>query len=359
MKARKMAAAALAATVLWSCSEEGPRIDVESAIPVRVEKVARRPIAEYVTATGTARALREGQIKCLQAGLYELQTNPRAERPFAMGDEVVEGELLVRLVNLELVNQVSLDSKELAFTSAQREFEKQQALFEKGGITLRELIEAERAFIDARYGLENAHLQLAKLEVRVPFDGVLVDLVHYGPKQLLETGASIGQVMAYRRLYAEVSLPGQEMARVEAGQAALVTHYGAASVDTLRGRVEQVSPVLDRESRMFKATLIIDNDSLAMRPGMFVKVEIVAAAKDSAVVIPKYVVVDRGDHKAVFVVEKGIALERRLETGLSNRDEIEVLSGLEVDERLVVEGFETLRDRSKVRVASGAAESDG
>lgn len=353
MKARRVAAVALAASALWSCSEEGPHIDVESAIPVRVQQVARQPIAEYLTATGTARAMREAQLSCLQAGLYGLQTNPRTGQPFAMGDAVTAGELLVVLDNPELVNQVAMDSKTLALASARREHEKQKALFEKGGITLRELNESERAFIDARYAVESAHLQLAKLEVRAPFDGVLVDLEHHGPGQRLDAGAAIGQVMAFQRLFAEVSLPGGEMRRVEPGQAVLVTHYGTAAVDTLAARVEQVSPVLDRESRMFKATLSIDNDSLALRPGMFVKVEIVVAAKDSALVIPKDVVLDRGDSKVVFVVEKGVALERRLETGLSNRDEIEVLSGLEVDERLVVGGFETLRNRSKVRVAAG------
>jgi len=357
MTVRMMVAGALAAAALWSCSEREANVDVESAIPVRVERVTRGPIAEYVTATGTARAEREAQLKCLQPGLYELQSNPSTGAPFAMGDDVREGQVLVRLDNPELVNQVSLESKELALTSARREYEKQQALFEKGGITLTELTAAERSFIEARYALENAHLQLAKLEVSVPFDGILVDVEHYSPKQRLETGAAIGQVMAYRQLYAEVSLPGQEMARVEPGQEALVTHYGAAEVDTLHGAVEQVSPVLDRESRMFKVTLSIDNDSLAIRPGMFVKVEIVVASRDSAIVIPKDVVIDRGDSKVVFAVDKGVALEKRLDTGLSNREEIEVLGGLEVDERLVVEGFETLRNRSKVRVDPDASDN--
>ena len=196
---------------------------------------------------------------------------------------------------------------------------------------------------------------MAKLEVRAPFGGVLVDLEHYSPKQLLETGARIGQIMKYAMLYTEVSLSGKEIDRVQPGQTVLVTHYGTAAVDTLIGYIEQVSPVLDKESRMFKATLSIANDSLAIRPGMFIKVDIAVAAKDSAVVIPKEVVLDRGDTKGVFVVEKGLALERRLETGLSNRLEIEVLSGLEVDEQLVVEGFETLRNRSKVKVTRGTS----
>ena len=356
MKARTIAVAAVAAASLWSCSEREARIDVESAIPVRVERVSRSPIAEYVTATGTARASREADLVCLQSGLYELQTNPATGVAYAMGDRVRAGQVLVRLANPDLVNQVSLDSKELALTSARREFGKQQALFEKGGITLTELTAAERSFIDARYALESAHLQLAKLEVPVPFDGILVDVEHFSPQQRLEAGTVVGQVMAYRRLRAEVSLPGQEMIRVAPGQAALVTHYGSEA-EALRAKVEQVSPVLDRESRMFKVALSIANDSLSIRPGMFVKVAIVAAQRDSAVVIPKDVVIDRGDSKVVFVVDKGVALERRLDTGLSNREQVEVLSGLEVDDRLVVEGFETLRNRSKVRVDPDASDT--
>jgi len=350
MNIRHIPLALLTATLLTGCEEDGPNIDVESSIPVRVEAVTKRPIAEYIAATGTALAVREEVLQCRQGGYYELQVNPRTGEPFAMGDQVETDEVIVRLDNPEFENQVSIDSKKLHYTVSQREYEKQKVLFEKGGITLRELTDAERIFIDARYAYENAQLQLAKLEVRAPFDGILVDLPHYNPDQLLEIGTPLGQVMDYGELYVDVSLPGKEIERVRPGQRALVTHYGGAVADTLTGRIAQVSPVLDRESRMFKARLSIANDELELRPGTFVKIDIVVAEKDSALVISKEVVIDRGDARTVFVVEKGIAFERKLETGLSNRLEIEVLSGLEEEERLVVEGFETLRNRSKVKV---------
>jgi RND family efflux transporter MFP subunit len=340
--------------LLAGCQEQGPHIDVESSIPVRVAPVILRPIEEYVTATTTVLAAGEAELRCLQAGRYRLQTNPRTGRDYAMGDRVLAGEVIVRLANPEFENQVSIDAKKLHFTVSQREYEKQQALYEKGGITLRELTDAERVFIDARYAYDNARLQLDKLVVTAPFDGVLVDLIRYSPDQLLETGASIGHLMDYARLYAEVFLPGGELDRISPGQKARITHYGgtAAGVrsDTLSGRIDQVSPVLDRENRMFKATLSIPNEGLRIRPGMFVSVDIIAAARDSVRVIPKDAVIDRGEDKIAFVVEKGIAIERRLETGLSNRFEIEVLSGLEENERLVIEGFETLRHRAKVKV---------
>ena len=68
---------------LSSCEDRGPQIDIESAIPVRVEAVTRGAIAEFATATGTARAQREGDLQCLESGAYQLQDNPRTGRPFA------------------------------------------------------------------------------------------------------------------------------------------------------------------------------------------------------------------------------------------------------------------------------------
>ena len=83
---------------------------------------------------------------------------------------------------------------------------------------------------------------------------------------------------------------------------------------------------------------------------MFVNMEIVLTQKDSAIVIPKDVVLLRRGSKRVFIVEKGAAVEREIETGIENRNQIEVMNGLEENERLVVEGFETLRNRSKVKI---------
>jgi membrane fusion protein, multidrug efflux system len=350
MNNSKMLYAAAALLALTACEEQGPRIDVESAIPVRIEAVSRRPIAEYVSATGTVKPLQEAVLKAQQGGRYQLQINPRTDRPYAMGDQVSVGELLVELVNEEYVNQVALDAKELQFSSAQRENEKQQSLYSMGGITLRERTDAERVLIDARYAFENAQLQLAKLNAVSPLDGAVAALPHYSTGQLLEAGADLFTIMDCEELYTDVALPGKEISRVQPGQAVLVTHYGAAEPDTLTGIVAQAAPVLDAQSRMFAARMRVDNDSLKLRPGMFVKLDVIVVQRDSALVVDRDIVIDKDGRKTVFIVEKGIALERRLEIGLGNREQVEVLSGLEEGEQLVVEGFETLRNRAKVKI---------
>jgi membrane fusion protein (multidrug efflux system) len=159
----------------------------------------------------------------------------------------------------------------------------------------------------------------------------------------------MARIMDYRELYLEVDLPGKELGEVKVDQQVRVMSY-AMPEDTLHGSVTQVSPALDPDSRSFTASIHIDNPEWLFRPGMFVKTEIVVARKDSAVVVPKEIVLAKRRGTVVFVVEKGTARERVITTGLENPERIEVLEGLNVDERLVVEGYETLRNRAKVKI---------
>lgn len=335
--------------LLAGCGDDESYTAAESSVPVRVEPVERGMIREYAFATGTAEAATDARLPALQSGLYSLRKNPRTGKPFAMGDAVVEGDKIIQLINPEFENQVTIESQKLNYDISKREFEKQQEIYKKGGITLRELTDAERSFIDAKYSYDNAKLQLAKLWIIAPYNGILVDLPVHSNLEMIATGTELARVMEYSRMYAEVTLPGKELGRINRDQVALITNYNNPD-DTLMGRVAQVSPTLDPDSRMFKLTLEIQNDSLRLRPGMFVKADIIVKEKPDAVVIPKDVIIDRRGAKTVFVIQKQVALERDIELGITNRDQAEVISGLEADESLVVEGFETLRNRSKVKL---------
>ncbi len=120
--------------------------------------------------------------------------------------------------------------------------------------------------------------------------------------------------------------------------------------DTIEGRISQISPVIDTETRTFKSVLQINNQKRLLRPGMFIKAAILSEKRDSTIVIPKETIISRQDGKIVFVVENGIATEKKITTGLETMDAIEVVEGLKVNDRLVVTGFETLRNKSKVSV---------
>jgi membrane fusion protein (multidrug efflux system) len=335
--------------VLWSCKQETLNVETETTITVKAAELKPKAIQEFVTATGTAFPIRDVQLKTEQAGRYLLHINPRTSQPFRMRDIIKKDEILISLDNPEFVNQTAFDSKKLQHESAQREYTTQKGVYEKGGITLKELADAQRSFVDSTYAYDNAALALKKLEVRSPFDGVIVDLPHFTDGQWIESNALVIRIMDYARLYADLTLPGKEMVRLAQNQHVIVTDYSQPNT-TVSGILTQISPALDAESRMFKLRVEIPNSDLRLKPGSFIKADIVVLEKASALVIPKSIILDRRGAKAVFVIERGIAIERRIQTGIENVDEAEVTAGLKASDRVVTEGFETLRTNARVKI---------
>jgi membrane fusion protein, multidrug efflux system len=337
------------ASLFLACSSPENQSNLDVTAPVSIEQIKLKPIEEFITATGTVSATKVYDLKTESAGFYRLGKNPRTSRPFEIGDQVKKDEVLIYLDSPEVENNVKIDSIKLNLDLTQRECEKQQSLYDKGGVTLTELRTAERSFMDAKYSYENALIQLARLKIKIPFDGILVDLTYYTPGVKVDSGNQVATVMDYSKLNMEVSLPAKEMTSIQRNQTARISNYTIPD-KILTGKITQVSPAIDPETRTFKATLDIDNSAHLLKSGMFVKADIIIASKDSAVVISKDLIVTRGQEKRVFVVERGIAMERAIKTGLENPTVIEITEGLNVDDRLVVKGYETLRDRAKVKI---------
>ena len=337
------------ALIAGACSTTEQLPESNVATSVEVMEVALGSIEEYVTTTGTVAATQEADVTSEVEGLYTLQVNPRTGRLFAIGDAVKKGDVIVTLENEEEVNSISLDSKEIELRLSKSEYETQQKLYELGGVTERELIEAEQSVMTAQINYDNALLSLAKLNITAPIDGVIVELPYYTPGLNVSSGSSIVTIMNYKKLIMDINLAGKLLGRVLPGQVVRVSNYTIPDV-VLEGTITQVSPVLDSEGRTFLATVMVDNDDQVIRPGMFVKAEVVVARNDDTIVIPKDIIITRRERQLVYVVERGTAVERALTTGLENPDEIEVLEGLAVDDRLVIEGYETLRNRAQVRI---------
>jgi RND family efflux transporter MFP subunit len=256
---------------------------------------------------------------------------------------------MIIIDNPEHENNIKIESQKLNLDISKREFEKQQSLYEKGGITLRELRNSERTYIEARYTYDNALFQLQKLRITAPFDGIIIDLPYYTQNTKIPVNQKLVEIMNYEQLYAEVFFPAKELGRIQVDQDLRVTHY-SLSKDTLGGKITQVSPALDPETRSFKAQILVENSAHLLRPGMFVKVETIVSRKDSAIVIPKDIILSKRRGKTVYVVEKGAAFRRIISTGIESENRVEVLEGLKEKERLVIKGFETLRNQSKVKI---------
>ncbi len=335
--------------IISSCGGNDADIDIEISTPVSVEEIKLRSIESFSIVTGTVNSMSEFTLKSEKSGEYHLRKNPATGQPFTLGDNVKQGQVIIRLENAEEKNNIRIDSRKLHLETSKLNFETQQSLYKKGGVTLTELKDSERTYMDARHDYDNALIQLSKLKITSPFDGIITDIPYYTSGTKIDAGNTMVQIMDYSSLYLDVNLPGKDLGTVKPGYDVRIMNYSIPD-DTLRGSVTQVSPALDPETRSFKASIHIENPQLLLRPGMFVKAEIIVARHDSTIVVSKNIILVKQRGKIVFVVQKGAAQERMIITGLENPDEIEVLEGLKKDDRLVIKGFETLRNRSRVKV---------
>lgn len=331
------------------CNNQPQNAPGDIATPVSVMELKKGSISKLINTTGTAQPTYGAELNSEMSGLYKLQTNPRTGRPFKLGDQVSKGQLIIRLEDKEYENGIAIDAKELSLEIAEQEQNKQKALYEKGGVTLSEMRNTEVKVTNARYDLENARLNLEKMNVKAPFDGVIVNLPHYTLDVRVEQGKPMAGIMDYARMYMDVNLPESAIGAVKADQPVFITHYTLPG-DTLKAVISELSPAISTETRTFKGKVLIQNSALKLRPGMFVKADIMVDRADSVIVIPKEVVQSNRRRKYVFVVDKNTALLRNIKTGLEDEENIEVLEGLRENDNLVVKGFETLKENSKVKV---------
>ena len=336
-------------TVITGCRNQDQNLNADVEIPVSVEDIKLKSIEEFINTTGTAFPKGEIELKSKITASYYLEKNPQTGRFWQLGDKIRAGALIARLEDQEYVNSVNLTTNELNLELMESELRKQESLYEKGGVTLKDIKTASINYENAKTTVENSKLQLEKTKIVAPIDGVIVDLPYYTQSTQVETGSVIAKIMDYQVMYMDVQLPEKYISVIKPGQIVKLTNYTIPE-DTIIGNITQISPAINPDTRTFKGNISINNSEYLLRPGMFVKADIITSHADSVIVIPKSIILSRQRGKTVYIVDRGVAAERIIETGLENVTEVEVTRGLVKNERVVTGGFETLSNRSKVKI---------
>lgn len=335
--------------LLNGCNNARMGSSSETTTSVWLSEVEKRTIRELTTTTGTAKAAKTAELKSEVNGKYILQTNPRTGHPYKLGDVVEAGAVIIRLENQEHVNSISMETKTMQVDIAEKEWKGNQILLDKGGVTEKDVLNSESNYLSAKLSLEDAKIKMDQLTIKAPFKGVIVKLPYFTPNVLVNSGEVMLGVMDYSQMYMEIELPENTISKVNVGQNVLITNYNIKS-DTLEGKVTQLSPAINEETRTFSGFITINNPELKLRPGMFAKGDIITQQKDSVLAIKKEIISSRRNQAVVYAVERNMAIEKYITTGISDDVYIEVVNGLTEGEKIVTKGYEWLRNRSRVKI---------
>jgi RND family efflux transporter MFP subunit len=204
----------------------------------------------------------------------------------------------------------------------------------------------------ARTRVSESQRRLSETQLRAPVTGEVaqrnIDVGDY-----VQTGTIVFELLDMENLRVRLPFPEYRAPDLRKGQVVRL-RSAAAGDQTVTAEITDIRPGVTTASR--SVTVIVDfTNPGRWRPGASVRAELVLGVRENSLLLPQVSVVRRPGGDVVYVVEGGVARERRVERGERRGRMIEVLSGLDGGEQVVVDGAGFLTDGTSVDVAGPAS----
>ncbi len=345
----RVAALVLSTSLLVACGNDkaAERRPDDRPVPVTTQRVQVREWNDSLRALGTARA---HESVTLTAKVSEIVQDIH----FESGQQVAKGQLLLTLKGD--AQQAALAQAEATYLEADQLYRRQNELAQQQLIS-RSALDTQRAIRNAAEGrVRQMRADIGDRTVRAPFAGVL-GIRQVSPGSLITPTTVIATLDDIAHMYVDFQVPEVELAAVHVGDR--VT--GSASAwpgETFEGKVSTVDARVDEQTRAVTVRADFPNPGNRLRPGMLIDVEMYQPARQ-ALVIPEIAVNQVGSESSVFRVKPDTSVERVPVTlGVRRSGLVEVRSGLEDGDRIVVDGTGKLRPGLKVAEGDAAAKQD-
>ena len=318
----------------------------EDAIAVRVAEVAEEPLSSIYATSATLRADKQAQVTARTVGVVR-------KLEVEEGDRVQEGLPLAYLENEE--QTIEFERATTVRETLVREYERAQRLHEQELMSEEEFETIRREWEEAVHAADLAQLLLSRTVIHAPFSGRILRR-HLDVGATVSNGTAVYDLADLDPLYADVSVPEQQIVRLSPGQR--VRLIADPADEATLARIERIAPVVDVATGTVKVTLAVDGRS-DLRPGSFTRVEIVTDTHGQALVVIRAALVAEGRRWYVFRVQQDGKHVDRLEIvrGYEEGDKVEVLETVEAEsplaagDRVVVVGASALTDGAAVQVA--------
>lgn len=395
------------------CSSGGDAATPAPVVTVQVAPVRQGPLQHWVRAQAVLFPLHQAVITPkISAPVNQFFVN--------RGDHVHTGEILAKLENRDLaaaeqetqgqlataqanyqtatsgtipadLQKARLDvaAAQQAFNNTQKIYNNRKQLFQQGAVPRRDLDQAGVDLTNAKNSFEIAqqhlkaveavgHAQALKAaqgdlttaqahaaaaaalvgysEIKSPMNGVITDRPVY-PGELATPSAPLMTIMDLSQVVARIHLPADQAALLKVGDKATLTAPGH---DTpVDARVTVVSPATDPGSTTIEVWVQAQNPGESLRPGTSVNVAILARTISQALTIPaSALLTDPSGATTVMVVgADSKAHQKSVDVGVREPDQVQILKGLQVGDRVVSVGAFGLPDQTQVKVEAAAPPS--
>jgi membrane fusion protein (multidrug efflux system) len=304
---------------------------------VAVARVSRDSIFDAVEALGTAQA---NESVTLTAKV----TDTVRRVNFEDGDYVEAGTVLIELTNQE--EEAALAEARANLEDVESQLRRLEDLSSRGLTAASELDVARSRAAANRARLNSVVARLSDRLILAPFSGLL-GFRQVSPGTLLSPNTPITSIDDISVIKLDFTVPETFLGTMTPG-ARIVAKSVSFPGREFEGTVRTVGSRVDPVTRAITVRALIENADRALRPGMLLTVEVVTAERQ-ALVVPESAVFQVQNRAYVYLADGDTARQQQIEVGGRRFGVVEVLSGLEEGDLVVVEGTIKLRDGAKMR----------
>jgi RND family efflux transporter MFP subunit len=330
------------AILVMSCEKTKPTVaNLEKVVAVSITKPSLAEKSYVLHYSGT--------IEASQTIPLTFQTTGTVQEIYVeIGDVVKRGQLIARVDSSDMHNiyMVALAKYE----QAKDAYNRLKSVHDQGSLPEIKWVEMESNMDQAKSSYELAKNNLEKCNMRAPVSGIV------GRRNIEPGQSSIGssfspiELVQIETVFVKVSVPENEIGKIAKGQKVTFS-VSALDGKLYDGVVTNVSPVADAISRTYTIKITVKNPEYHLKPGMVCDATLSLERETALLVIPYQAVSKDNFGKAfVFVVtEDGKKVRKQnITVGTYRESGIEVLEGLDPDQKIVVSGKEKLSDNSLI-----------
>jgi RND family efflux transporter MFP subunit len=316
----------------------------EQVTGIKSEVLRSSEVDEYFETTGTVRAKTSSVIASRMMGTV---TSLRVRE----GDRVRAGQLLMMLDDSDVVQRVKAAEKGLEGAKQNQSlsditYQRYKKLYDEKALAGQELdqIETQKKVAEIEY--ERAKAMLAEARVYQGFTRITSPVSGVVTEKKIESGSMAVPGMALLTVEdnsafrVDVNADEKLAGRLKAGMA--VTVFIESLDRELAGKVAEIVPSIDPRTRSFIVKIAISDKDL--KNGYYARVSI-PVGKKQALLVPKKAVVEKGQLTGVYTIDKNSVIAYRLvRAGKPSGDKVEMLSGLNPGDTVIVDGVEKAVD---------------
>lgn len=292
-----------------------------------------------------------------------------------VGDNVKSGQLLFALNTEDTQKQVDMtkvaldlakanfDMNVQRYENAKLNYERTKILYEAGAVSRQQYEQAELGASDKQLDLYKAQLSQAQISynqsvqaldncyVKSPVSGT-VSTVNIEVGEMASNAQPAVTVVNMDTIYVQINVT-EDMVKALKEDQEVKVDIKSASDTSFTGKIQSISPSSDARTQLYPIKISIDNQDRSIKPGMFAKVELSTDTRENVIIVKSESVQDKDGKYIVYVVENDMAVEKEVAIGLDTGDFVEIKSGLNEGDVVIVKGQDYVENGTKVKVTRG------